>query len=451
MKKGIIIVLAALLTGSAAFAQEETPAKFSLYGFIRNYAVFDSRVSKAGTQDLYFYMPENVSLADDGTDVNATPSFRMLSLTTRLGLKVAGYKIGSMKIGGAVEADFYCMSGSVAVLRMRQAYVGLGWDFSEKSNLLLNIGQTWHPLAADMPHITNLETGAPFNPFNRSPQVMAYYTINKNLTLTGGILFPMQYLPTGPEGKSINYNKYALIPEAYLGLTVKAGGFLGKVGVDVLTIKPYKTYSITTKVPVEVEVDGVKYPVTVNGKAQYETTTKTGGNVNGLLTAINPFIYLQFTKGKFQVKAKSVLAQSGEHMNLLSGYGVASYDEDSHSYTYTAMQDWASFVSFSYGKKFQVLGMLGYMKQLGTTKDLLMNDGKVSAIWMNTVADASIHQAFRATPTIAWNIGKLTFSLEYNLTAAQFGKGARNARGLYDNPGSWVLNHRVIWMTKFNF
>lgn len=435
MKKGIIIVLVALLTGSAAFAQEETPAKFSLYGFIRNYAVFDSRVSKAGTQDLYFYMPENVSLAADGTDMNATPSFRMLSLTTRLGLKVAGYKIGSMKIGGAVEADFYCMSGSVAVLRMRQAYVGLGWDFSEKSNLLLNIGQTWHPLAADMPHITNLETGAPFNPFNRSPQVMVHYTINKNLMLTGGILFPMQYLPTGPEGKSINYNKYAMIPEAYLGLTVKAGGFMGRVGVDVLNIQPYKSYNV----PV---LDEEGNPVR---NADGTVKTKVGGKASGLLTAINPFIYLQFTKGKFQVKAKSILAQSGEHMNLLSGYGVASYDENSHTYTYTPMQDWASFISFSYGKKVQVLGMLGYMKQLGTTKDL---DG---AIWMNTAADASIHQAFRATPTIAWNLGKLTFSLEYNLTAAQFGKGARNARGLYDDPGSWVLNHRVIWMTKFNF
>jgi len=434
MKKTLFIAVALLLCGSAATAQEEKPAKFSLYGFIRNYAVFDSRVSKAGTQDLYFYMPEGESLAADGTDLNATPSFRMLSLTTRLGLKVAGYQFGSIKVNGAVEADFYCMSGSVAVFRLRQAYVGLGWDVGQNGNLLVNIGQTWHPLAADMPHITNLETGAPFNPFNRSPQVMAHYSVNKHFTLTGGILFPMQYLPTGPEGKSMNYNKYAMIPEAYLGVAFKAGGFLGKVGVDVLTIKPYKTYMT----PV-LDQDG--NPVVVGGKVQ----TEVGGKANGLLTNVSPFVYLQYTKGKFQVKAKSVLAQGGEHMNLLSGYGIAGYDQVSHTYSYTPMQDWASFVSFQYGKKFQVLGMLGYFKRLGTTQDL---DG---ALWLNTAADTSIHQAFRATPTVAWNLGKLTFSLEYNLTAAQFGQGQTNARGQYEDPGKWILNHRVIWMTKFNF
>ena len=111
---------------------------------------------------------------------------------------------------------------------------------------------------------------------------------------------------------------------------------------------------------------------------------------------------------------------------------------------YTPMQDWASFVSFSYGKKVQAMCMLGYMKQLGTTKD-------VTTIWINNSADQHIQQAFRATPTVAWNLGKFTVSLEYNLTAAEFGSGARNARGMYDGDKEWILNHRFICMTKFNF
>ena len=109
------------------------------------------------------------------------------------------------------------------------------------------------------------------------------------------------------------------------------------------------------------------------------------------------------------------------------------------------MQDWASFVSFQYGKKFQVMCMLGYMKQFGTTKDLCDNQ-----LWMNTAADTKIQQAFRATPTVAWNLGKFTLSLEYNLTTAQFGEGDRNARGLYTST-HWVMNHRFICMTKFTF
>ena len=120
MKKGIIIVLATLLTGSVAFAQE-TPAKFKLYGFIRNYISADTRAVKAGTEDLYFYMPQGKSMTD-GFDANAGFNWRFVSLTTRLGLDVSGYKFGAMGVSGKVEADFYNLSNNVPILRLRQAF-----------------------------------------------------------------------------------------------------------------------------------------------------------------------------------------------------------------------------------------------------------------------------------------------------------------------------------------
>ena len=67
MKKTLLITLAALLTGSAAFAQdapvEEKPSHFKLYGFVRNYLAADSRAVKAGTEDLYFYMPQDKEMS----------------------------------------------------------------------------------------------------------------------------------------------------------------------------------------------------------------------------------------------------------------------------------------------------------------------------------------------------------------------------------------------------
>ena len=212
-KRNYILLLAVLASfvGGVASAQEEDPAQYKLYGFIRNYTVFDTHEVNAGTQDLYFYMPKDRRLDEDGRDLAEIPTFRMLALTTRLGLNVSGYRFGELKVSGAVEGDFYCMSGSVATFRLRQAYIGMLWDNLEVGDLLVNVGQTWHPMAADMPHMTNLETGAPFNPFNRSPQVMFHWTVGK-FTWTGGILYPMQYLPTGPNGKSADYNKYGLIP-----------------------------------------------------------------------------------------------------------------------------------------------------------------------------------------------------------------------------------------------
>ena len=419
MKKGIIIVLAALLSCSAAFAQEEKPAHFKLYGFIRNYLTADSRAVNGGTEDLYFYMPKGHDM-QDGIDVNAGFNWRYVSLTSRLGLDVSGYKWGTMGVSGKVEADFYYLSGSVPTLRLRQAFMKLNWD---NSPVALTLGQSWHPMAADMPHMNNLETGAPFNPFNRSPQITADVNLGAGFSLTASLLYLNHYLPTGPGNvKSKDYYKYGL-PEAYLGVSFKSSKFLGRVGVDVVNMRPYRTIA-------DWRVQDAQGPTI---------------EVKSLLTTFSPFVFLQFTSGKFQLRAKSILAQAGEHMNLLSGYGVHSFNSDG-TIEYTPMQDWASFVSFQYGKKFQVMAMLGYMKQLGTTKELCDNQ-----VWMNTAADVHIQQAFRATPTVAWNLGKFTVSLEYNLTAAEFGSGTRNARGMYTGDKEWILNHRFICMTKFNF
>ena len=432
MKKTLLITLAALLTGSAAFAQdapvEEKPSHFKLYGFVRNYLAADSRAVKAGTEDLYFYMPQDKEMSK-GFDSNGEFNWRFVSLTTRLGLDVSGYKWGKMGIGAKVEADFYYLSGSVPTLRLRQAFVKLNWD---DSRWALTLGQTWHPMAVDMPHMNNLETGAPFNPFNRSPQARVDLSLGGGFSLTASLLYLNHYLPTGPDGKSKDYFKYGL-PEFYFGASFQNEHFLARVGLDMVNLRPYRSHA-------DWRVQGDNPPTI---------------QVKSLLTTVSPFAFFQYTNGKFQLRAKSILGQGGEHLNMLSGYGIHSLNNDG-TITYTPMQDWASFVSVSYGKKIQVMGMLGYMKQLGTTQDLVDNQ-----LWLNNSADTRIQQAFRATPTIAWNLGKFTVSLEYNLTAAQFGNtkaagfaadAARNARGMFAPADMhWIVNHRLICMTKFNF
>lgn len=406
-------------------AQNETTAKFKPYGFIRNYAVFDSREVKAGTEDLYFYMPKDKSVLENGKDNNENPSFRFLALTTRLGLDVTGYQYGDMNLSGKVEADFYAKSGSTAILRLRQAFVGLTWNkLGREGNdsFLLTIGQTWHPMAADMPHIVNLETGAPFNPFNRSPQLMANYSFDKKVTLSGGILYGMQYLPVGPTSntnlsvtKSADFMKYGLVPEVYAGVTFKPNSrFTAKVGANLFSIKP-------------------------RWKDEH-------GSLDDRLTTVSPFVFLQYSgKNGFQLRAKSILADAGEHMNLLTGYGVSRINTDG-SWDYTPMRSTASFVSAQYGKKWQVMGMVGYMRLLGTSEDLVDLDH----FWFNNSGEKNIRQMFRATPTIAYNMGKLTFAVEYNLTGAEFGSDM-DSNGLVQKDLHWVFNHRILTMVKFTF
>ena len=245
-----LAVVALFAPAAKAFASEpadasakiEKPSHFKFYGFIRNYFAFDSRESKSGTKDLFYYIPKDEALNAKGEDMNANPTFRFLAITSRVGLDVKDYQFGKTKVGAKIETDFYCMNGNVAVLRLRQAYATLGWDGlgkDGKQSTSLKIGQAWHPIAADQPYVIDLETGTPFNPFSRTPQVMLDHNFSKNFTLTGGFIWQMQYLSSGPNGASDNYIKYGCTPEFYAGVTFKSNnGFTGRVGVDVLSIKP---------------------------------------------------------------------------------------------------------------------------------------------------------------------------------------------------------------------
>lgn len=416
-----------------ASAKIEKPSHFKFYGFIRNYFAFDSRESKSGTKDLFYYIPKDEALNAKGEDMNANPTFRFLAITSRVGLDVKDYQFGKTKVGAKIETDFYCMNGNVAVLRLRQAYATLGWEGlgkDGKQSTSLKIGQAWHLIAADQPYVIDLETGTPFNPFSRTPQVMLDHNFSKNFTLTGGFIWQMQYLSSGPNGASDNYIKYGCIPEFYAGVTFKSNnGFTGRVGVDVLSIKP-------------------------------RWRADDGEKVGDRLTTATPYIYAQYSKGAFSVNGKVVYASAGEHFNMLSGYGVTDINSDG-SWDYAPLHSTASYLSVKYGRKLQVQGMIGYMKNLGTSKSLYEDPAKpgytsTKNVYISGNGFHNLNQIIRVTPTVVYNLGKLSFGLEYDITSAQYGKYAvdghvNSSNGLVDGDLHWVTNHRLLGMVKFTF
>lgn len=436
-----LAVVALFAPAAKAFASEpadasakiEKPSHFKFYGFIRNYFAFDSRESKSGTKDLFYYIPKDEALNAKGEDMNANPTFRFLAITSRVGLDVKDYQLGKTKVGAKIETDFYCMNGNVAVLRLRQAYATLGWDGlgkDGKQSTSLKIGQAWHPIAADQPYVIDLETGTPFNPFSRTPQVMLDHNFSKNFTLTGGLIWQMQYLSSGPNGASDNYIKYGCTPEFYAGVTFKSNnGFTGRVGMDVLSIKP-------------------------------RWRNSAGDKVDDRITTVSPYVYAQYSKDAFAVNAKVVYASAGEHFNMLSGYGVTDVNSDG-SWDYAPLHSTASYLSVKYGRKLQVQGMIGYMKNLGTSKSLYedpANPGYTSTknVYISGNGFHNLNQIIRVTPTVVYNLGKLSFGLEYDITSAQYGKYAvdghvNSSNGLVDGDLHWVTNHRLLGMVKFTF
>lgn len=433
MKRTLYIAIAALMVApSAAFAQNDKKEAvkdhlenhFKVYGFVRNYFAFDTRESTAGTGDLYYYMPkdenwnfpseEAAKLAGgERQDLNAIPSFRYLSLTSRVGMDITGYEIKGYKIGGKIEADFYAgISGvtGTAQLRLRQAYATVAKDWRKWT-----LGQAWHPMAADLPDIFSLESAAPFGPFSRTPQVTADFSLGKGFSLTASLIWQMQYTSTGPDGASANYIKYSCTPETYLGFNFKNDNLTFRLGGEILSIKPRNF----------LEKGGIKY------------------KTNDRLTTWNVFFYGQEKAGNFLFKEKLTYANDGSHMNLVGGYGVSAINADG-SWDYAATRNFSGWVTatFKKSKTWQPQILFGYNKEFGTSKAI------VGDFWCKNSAN-SVNQMYRIQPEILYNLGKLQFGLEYMMTSVQYGK-ANELKLAIDNL-HWVTNHRVQAMIKFNF
>ena len=444
---------------------------FKPYGFVRNFFTFDNRESMSGTGDLYNYQPydeawnmtpeEATATSLPREDLNARSTFRFLSLTTRLGLDIVGYKWRNTEFGAKIEADFYTglstkvshpVSG-VAQFRLRQAYLTLGWDSlpmlngKDYARVDLTIGQAWHPMAADYSDVLSIASGAPFGPFNRSPQVKMDARLGKYVTLTGALLWQMQYCSVGPSPtgaiQAADFIMYSKTPEAYLGLSVHTNGFLLRAGADVLSIKPRQIGTV--------DVAGNAISVSVKDR----------------ITTASPFLYLQYNKGEFSIKAKTIFSEAGEHMNLNSGYGVKAKNADG-SWEYTPLRTSSSWLSIVYGgkigaqedkhpQKLQGILFAGYIENLGTKEKLYdsNNDGWADALY--TARPNNMNRMWRLSPTLLYTVGKFQVGLEYEVTSVQYGQFDVNdvthisLNGLAQQNLHWVTNHRVQLMTKYNF
>ena len=308
-------IIAATLLALSLLSASAQDAQFKLYGFIRNYAVMDTRESLYGTADFFYYVPKDRNMVN-GVDMNAQTTFSFAALTSRLGLDITGYEIEGWKVSARFETDFYSgVSGvtGTAQLRLRQAFMTLA-----KGTLSLKIGQTWHPMATDLPHVMSLNSGAPFGPFSRTPQVTMEGKFSDNVSLNLSALWQMQYTSAGPDGASANSLKDSGIPEIFMGLSLKTGGFTARVGVDMLSIRPR-----------HLDANGTR-------------------KVSDRITTFSPYLYAEYTEGLFSVKAKTIFAQAGEHMNLNGGYGVSAVNPDG-SWEYTPTRNSSSWISLRYG------------------------------------------------------------------------------------------------------
>ena len=419
MKK-TILTIAAVCLALCGFAQEKK-ITFKPYGFVRNYAAFDSRANLSSNSDQFNMIPLDEDLNKYGDDLNKKPDVLLLSITTRLGLNITGPEFLGAKTSAKIESDFAGFGTSNTVLRIRQAYAKMDW---EKDNLL--VGQAWHPMMGDMmPDVFSLATGAPFTPFSRSPQVR-YDRLAGNFKLTATALYQFQYLSYGPNANdlkssttSFDYARKALIPELYFQAMYKKGDFMAGAGVDILTLKPRTEYT---------DADEVKMLS------------------DELVTSFSPTAFFSYKEGNWGIKGRVTYAQNASHLNMLSGYGVTEI-KDNGEVEYGSLSSVTGWVDVTYKQKLDK-GTLTYCLFGGYGKNLGCKDDFADTSMMYVRGYKNIDHFWRVSPSVLYTHNAMQIGLEYEPTTV--GYGNMKADGSVDKKRS-VTNHRICALLKYNF
>ena len=416
IKRFAVILFLLPLIALAQEAKKETSITF--YGFVRNDFYLDTYKGINAFQDVFYVYPSYIGVDANGKDINKQASANMVSVVTRGGINITGPVIFGAKTIGCIEADF-AGKPEIFLLRLRKAYTQFLW---EKTKLL--VGQTWHPFFGNdaFPRIGGLNTGAPFQSFNRSPQVRLDYSM-KSLTLSLTGLYQQQYVSVGPIGSSNMYKRDAVVPETVLSLEYIHKGLTLGAGVDFDKIKP-------------------RVSTTGTDKKTYIS--------DNCLNSTSWMAYGKYVSGKLMMLLKGYYGQDMAHLTMIGGLGVSNYNPVTGNEKYTNFNTYSTLFNITYGTKWRPGLLLGYSENLGTESSLDPNavdsTGK-PLIWGLGI---NIMDMYRFCPSLSYSLPKFLLQAEYEMTKADYGVGQFNYdNGLYAGKHAAVNNGVRVVMTYY--
>jgi hypothetical protein len=425
--KNYLLLLLAMLTFVVAKAQSDDAVTLDFYGFVRVDAYMDTYKGVDAGHDMFYLLPVYKNVG--GVEVNKQISSHITPIASRLGVRATFPEILNAKVNGILETDFAGnLKSDPTMFRILHAYSQFVW---EKSSLVL--GQTWHPFFAGScaPNVTGINTGAPFSPFNRSP-LIRYNKKYGSLTLSGTALSEIQYASplmdftdnaTEAEDNLVTPNhakRNGAIPELVLSTEWNKNAITIGAGVSYKTIKPRFMFK------------GTDAALNALSDEYFGSTSFMA--------------YGRYKNKMLTVLVKGYMGENMSHLTLPGGYGIATYDAESGKETYTSYNTMTVSLNAVYGQKWQFSIFAGYGKNLGTTAALYDFGGK--AVTKGTFTN--MQTMFRVSPSVALNLAKFKLQAEYEMTSANYGKGAIDfSNGLYNETISATNNRVIIVATHF--
>jgi hypothetical protein len=393
--------------------------KIDFSGFFRLDYWYDSRQVVDYVDGMFLLYPKSPDLDANGFDINAAPNVNLLTMATRLraGIKMPDlFKAKSLIM---IEGDFTGTGNNVSV-RLRHAYTKLQWE----NNSLL-FGLTWHPMfVVDVfPTVASLNTGAPFQSFNRSPQVTFQQKLVNELTLTLSAIHQSDSKSMGPNPtpneSSSTYLRNGLAPNLNANIQLVSGSFTIGGSADYKTLRP-RLYTTSL----------------INTTEKYKTSER--------INSLSWMVYSKYQAQKLTIKVKGILGQNLTEHLLLGGYAVRTLDSLTGKETYTPTNHLFVFGNITYGTKFQIGIFTGYAKNLGTTDNFVSNNERFYSRGMD------IDYMYRVSPTFSFIKDRFQLSAEVEYTAAAFGTidNLNNGKIL---DSKLTENYRFLMVVQYNF
>ncbi len=411
---GPALLMAMIAPPAAAQAEKGQPAfGISLSGFVKTDIFYDSRQTTSIREGHYLLFPKGPLLDPEGGDLNGRANFNILSIQTRLAGKITGPDALGAKTSAYIETEFFGTSDAdINGFRLRHAYLKLNWANSE-----LMIGQFWHPMfiTESFPDVVSFNTGAPFQPFNRSPQIRFIRTFGK-VSLVATALAQRDFASNGPEGASSVYLRNAALPEFNLKLQAAS-----------------KNDQRKTETVAGVSADFMKLSPRTVTAAGYETEES--------VTGLAAMAFFKQRWPKWTWKAEAVWGQNLHHLTMLGGYAVQSVvDAVRLDWAYTPIDTLSCWTEVqTNGAPWQAGLFAGYSKNLGSRQAIS---------GANFARGFNIGELYRLSPRLVYNVGKMRFAGEVELTAASYGTPDAFGKVL---DARFVRNVRLLFAAYYFF
>jgi len=406
LQRFLIVIM---LISVSLFAQTNDKDKggfgIKFIGFVKTDATHDSRQTIAARDGHFLLYPARENPDKNGNDINDVANFNILAIQTRLTGIITAPDVFGAKTTGIIEGAFFGHSNSdLNGFRLRHAFLKLAW---EKSSLI--IGQYWHPMFVTevFPGTISFNTGVPFQPFSRNPQIRFTYRIN-NFYASVTALTQADFKSTGPLGPSSSYLRNSSMPVMDVTMKYKTKSLVVGAGANYKTLLP-RLHDISTS------------------EEKYITDSK--------ISSMSAMGFAKVVINDFVIKSEVIYGENLTDLLMLGGYAVSDTTLDANGFAteYTNIKTMSTWAELSYGKALQFGLFAGYTKNLGA------DDNIVGTYY---VLGQDIASVMRVSPRVQYSVGKIRFALEVEYTAADY--GTPDIKGVVKNTTS-VANLRLLF------